>query len=243
MYFRNEASSLETYFDHTAPCGTTSCDYGWADGRATPGATLLSSNRTSDYTLLQLDAIPAGRSFLGWDPTPVANSNGASLYRISHPAGAPQAYSEHAVTTSAGTCTSWPRGPWIYSRDTLGATEGGSSGSPVLDASGQVVGQLSGACGTNLNDNCDSQNNATVDGAFANYYASVAQWLDGGGGGCTPTTEVCDGVDNDCDGQIDEGDVCGGGTCDLGQVGDPCSADADCCSNKCRGRAGSRTCR
>jgi hypothetical protein len=87
------------------------------------------------------------------------------------------------VDTSAGTCSGWPRGGWIYSRDAVGATEGGSSGSPVVNAAGQVVGQLSGACGTNVNDNCDSVNNATVDGAFASYFAEVEPYLAAGGGG------------------------------------------------------------
>ncbi len=39
---------------------------------------------------------------------------------------------------------------------------------------------------------------------------------------------------------------CGGGGpggCELGQVGDPCSANADCCSNKCKGPSGRQTCK
>jgi len=77
------------------------------------------------------------------------------------------------VDTSAPTCQSWPRGERIYSRDITGATDGGSSGSPVVNASSQIVGQLSGACGFNVNDPCDAVNNATVDGAFAFYFSLV----------------------------------------------------------------------
>lgn len=35
----------------------------------------------------------------------------------------------------------------------------------------------------------------------------------------------------------------GGGNCDLGQPGDSCSADAECCSGKCKGPQGRQTCR
>lgn len=165
-----EANSLQTYF-HFEDCDGS-------QPAMVSGASILSSSRTSDYTLLALDDVPPNTAvYLGWNSTPVASSSGLDLYRISHPSGAPQAYSKHSVSTSRPTCRSWPRGPWIYSDDVVGATEGGSSGSPVVNAAGQVVGQLSGACGYETSNVC-SDRNATVDGAFAAYFNDVAQWLD-----------------------------------------------------------------
>jgi V8-like Glu-specific endopeptidase len=195
----SEASGLETYFFYeSSTCGSLSnCPYPGTQN--TTGSTILSSNRTSDYTLLRLSQpAPSAAAFLGWNSSPVANTHGVKLYRISHPGGAPQAYSQHDVDTTKGTCTSWPRGNWIYSRDIVGATEGGSSGSPVLNGSGQIVGQLSGACGFNVNDNCDAVSNATVDGAFAAYYSSVSSIL----GSSTPDPDpdpdpTCTDADGD----------------------------------------------
>jgi len=160
----------------TSSCdGTCPSNTGWP--YKTTGATVAATGKQGDFTLVHLNAAPpAGSVFLGWTSAPVANTNGAHLYRISNPQFGPQVYSQHDVDTSAGTCTGWPRGERIYSRDITGAIDGGSSGSPILNASSQIVGQLSGTCGTAASEVCSSgpgEANATVDGAFAFYFSTV----------------------------------------------------------------------
>ena len=67
-----------------------------------------------------------------------------------------------------------------------------------------------------------------------------------GGATCTasedPEVSCSDGQDNDCDGLTDSADPdCSGGTCE--PKGTACAADDECCSNKCRGPSGNRSCK
>lgn len=263
------AATLEAYFNWTVECGAQ-CPEQWETpigATSVLGAEVVETGVVGDYTLLRLtgETAPPGTTLLGWTSEPVAFSDGALLYRISHPAGAPQAYSEHQVDVDANTCLFWPRGSRIYSRDTVGATEGGSSGAPVVNEHGQVVGQLSGACGLFAFLPCLSGLHATVDGAFASYFDKVAPWLvpdpgceddadgDGfiaercGGDDCNDANflinpgvdEVCDnGFDDNCDLAVDDDDP------ECAQclpAGTPCTRSADCCSGWCRWFG--RTCR
>ncbi len=201
----SEASSLETYFDYeSGSCTSPNCTQPYFGNADTLGSQIVVGNRTGDFTLLRLSSAPTTddgvANYLGWNRTAVANTNGADLFRLSHPQGSPQAYSQHDVDTSAPTCSSWPRGSWIYSRDVVGAVEGGSSGSPVVNSSGQIVGQLSGSCGYNVNDSCDNVLNATVDGAFASYYSQVEPYLGSGGSQCSASGASCSAASQCCSG-------------------------------------------
>lgn len=182
----DEAASLETYFDYQTTCSSPECAQPSDNNGDTIGATIKSTGSASDHTLLQLASTPVTAdgvvTYLGWLSTPVATTDDLALYRISHPKGSPQAYSEGVVDTSKPICGNLARGNFIYSRDTFGAIEGGSDGSPLLNGSGQIVGQLHGICGTNIEDVCDARNNGTVDGAFAVSYPSLVPFLNPSGG-------------------------------------------------------------
>ena len=371
-------SNLETWFNYTTDSCNGACPHNILTGGAPPsdtvGFTVVASNSTSDFTLGTLDqAPPAGAVFLGWNNTPIAFTNATQLYRISNANFGPQVYSQQQVDTSSPVCSGLARGNIIYSDTNTGGTMGGSSGSPVVNSAGEVVGQLFGCCGFDCADDCaTAPTNWTVDGAFAVTWPFVEEFLapqggctsdaecdDGlfctgtetcvsgscqssgdpcpGGTTCNEATDTCDAAacDNDgsceagedcnncpndcrsktngnpnsrycCDGDLpdcgdsrcsesgfscgggggcttdpdcDDGDPCNGaeacvggscqgGTappcqngdgccpsgctsandddcveCTLGQVGDPCVDDVDCCSNKCRGRSGAKTCK
>ena len=66
--------------------------------------------------------------------------------------------------------------------------------------------------------------------------------------GCTitesPESTCDDSIDNDCDGLVDENDAdCTSSECTLAQVGDSCTLDGECCTNKCKGAPGRKTCK
>jgi len=176
---QTEATTLEAFFDYK----TASCSGTFPSINSMPkanGSTLLATAAENDFTFIRLNSAPAGRGYLGW--TTSAPAAGTKLYRLSHPfpdaysQPAPQAYSSTLVNTTSGTCTNRPRGPYIYSTVSEGGIYGGSSGSPVVIANGQVVGQLYGQCGPSPTDGCNAANYA-VDGAFATTFSSISQYV------------------------------------------------------------------
>jgi hypothetical protein len=179
------ARSLDVFWDYYTP----SCNGPQPAASTLPrsfGATLLataSADTSSDFTLMRLNSIPAGRAFLGWDADPNAAPAGTLLYRLSHPNGLAQTFNVTRSDSTVQTCSGFDRPSFLYSDQVKGATHSGSSGSAAVLANGQVVGQLYGSCGS---DNDCSPLQFTVDGAFTHSFPALQQFLQPGGG-----TGVC----------------------------------------------------
>jgi len=178
------ASTVEAYWDYRTP----SCENKTvtrSNLARTLGATLVvtgsKAKSKADYTLLELSQTPPpGRYYLGWSAQKEDAAGGKVLYRIAHPEGGPQSFSVHRVseTPTPGACDGLPTTRFIYSKNVEGATQGGSSGSPLFTRDGlKVVGQLFGRCGRNLDDACDVASNSAVDGAFWTYFEEIKQYL------------------------------------------------------------------
>ena len=156
--------------DPTLSCATTtntasSYNLSSAHDQTANGATLLASSGDSDFALLEIDnmdvsdAINWGLFYAGWDNTDVQGAVTEAI-GIHHPSGDIKKICRAFDTgnnisfASVGGADVWFIDAWDD-----GVTEPGSSGSPLFDQNGRIIGQLFGgaaACsGTNNNGQYD----------------------------------------------------------------------------------------
>ena len=142
---------------------------------ATVGAKLIANNPLSDFALLDLSGAgnPNNRTdiipyFLGWDRS--NNPARASGVGIHHPQGDIKKinFFTQQVQSEAGQITGEPHTFWrvIWSREFTqhsGLTEGGSSGSPLINNNRRVIGQLYGSF---RGQDCNTRNPTSFYGRF-----------------------------------------------------------------------------
>jgi hypothetical protein len=206
----NFAANSVFVFDYESP----SCFGGDGDNsRSIAGAELLAVGDSLDFSLIRLSLEPPPAYdpyYAGWDRTGNYNNPTTSIH---HPWGdvkkitldyqAPSIPSKQSDVPYADLYDYYYFSYWWIKRWDVGSTQGGSSGSPLFNTDGQVIGLLSGGsarCGDSIG--YDSDNNRVLyNNAFNvdDYYtqikfawdyksdldASLKPWLDPGNSGVT----------------------------------------------------------
>lgn len=101
----------------------------------------------SDFVLIEIeDEIPSEWNpyWAGWTSTNVASSSGVTIH---HPSGGEKkisTYSSNTVSTFLGAPGSHWGVTWVSTENGHGVTEPGSSGAPLFNANGLVMGTLTG---------------------------------------------------------------------------------------------------
>ena len=99
---------------------------------------------------------------------------------------------------------------------------------PNIMASAEQCDGKDNDCNGAVDDNIPGTGSACSTGALGVCSAGTLSCQDAGGGQFTidcfqniaASPETCDGLDNDCDGSVDQGDPGGGGACDTGLLGE-----------------------
>lgn len=162
-------------------------------------------NGGSDFLLLQLNTNATnlktiGAVYNGWRNSTTASPSGVSIHHPSGDIKKISTYTSTLATTSynggtgniGATNAHW-RVYWASTANGHGVTEGGSSGSPIFDNNGLVVGTLSG--GSSF---CDATYSPDLYGKMSYHWTSngttssaqLKPWLDPSG-----TATICDFLD------------------------------------------------
>ena len=159
-YGGNEASWAFRFgwISPTNVCATTANSQNGPTNMTISGATLKSRSSSSDFALVQINSsIPASwdRVYAGWDRT---DNTPEFQVGIHHPSGDVMKVcrdNDPALSTFYNGASVWEindaTGGWE-----IGVTEGGSSGSPLFDQNGKIIGQLyagTAACSGTVDNN------------------------------------------------------------------------------------------
>ncbi|MFB6305842.1 MAG: hypothetical protein ABEH43_02435, partial [Flavobacteriales bacterium] len=127
------------YFNFEKPgCGSGSGSL----SESVTGADLVSKGDASDFILVELEnKVPQSYDpyFNGWDAVNDPSQSGVSIHekKIS-------TYTSDLQTTNLGSGPTHWLVDWVSTPNGHGVTEGGSSGSPIFNSDGQIVGTLTG---------------------------------------------------------------------------------------------------
>lgn len=166
----------------------------------------------SDFLLVELNnGVPESYQpyYNGWRHTNMTSGSGVSIH---HPAGDIKkisTFSSNLLSSSWGSASGshW-QVTWVQTSNGHGVTEGGSSGSPIFDSNGLIIGTLTG--GSSF---CTSPNFPDYYGKMSYHWNSnpgdnLGDFLDPIGSGANTLT----GSDNPCNGGGGGGDDCVAGS-------------------------------
>jgi lysyl endopeptidase len=138
FYFNYEAPGCSNPSTQPASNTITGCAHRASGGNG--------GNSGSDFYLVEFNTAPGFNPYYnGWNRNNTASSSGVSIH---HPSGDIQKISTYTSalisSTWGGTPNTHWRVVWASTTNGHGVTEGGSSGSPIFDNSGYIVGDLTG---------------------------------------------------------------------------------------------------
>ena len=198
-YFKYQKSTCSTGSANSSDPGKGNKTMGGGTVRASSGSGTLNNppgnNQLagSDFYLVELQTQPPGSYaayYAGWDRTNSASPNGVGIH---HPSGSAKKISTYTASLNSSTYNGGASGAhwsvkWAATTNGHGVTEGGSSGSPIFNDEGRIVGQLSG--GSSF---CTNTNGSDLYGKFYTNWdlcgttsgAQLKPWLDPNNTGAT----------------------------------------------------------